>query len=157
MSTLLVDELYSGIVFSQKIKVSRNISLTHLRPWVYLHGTLATGDFQCRVLQGATVLKTQTINYVDINSAKTEAYAHGYIRFDFDSLILNRAQGEESTEYIFEFSMIYHTTDSSNYLGIVREWDASSATVYGAVDMNGDAINDQIEPCGYQIYEYRSY
>lgn len=156
MSTLIVEQLFDGVTFSQAIRVNRNVSVAHIRPWVFLNGTLADGDFQCRVLQGATGLAVATISYTDINAAKTEDYAHGYIRFDFDSLILHRNEGEEKTEYIFEFSMINHTTDPTNFLAICREWDIKSAIVYGDVDGNGDAVNDMVEPAGYEIYEYRS-
>lgn len=155
MSTLLIEPLFDGITFTQPIKVSRSLSIAHIRPWVYINGTLQDGQFQCRVLQGANELAIALINYTDINNAITENYAHGYIRFDFDSLILNLAEGEEKTEYIFEFSMVNHTSDGNNYLAIVREWDIKSAIVYGGVDLSGDAINDQIEPAGYEIFEYR--
>lgn len=156
MSTLIVDPLFSGIIFTQNIKVSRDISVAHIRPWVYLQGTLADGDFQCRVLQGGTELAVSTIPFTSINAAKTETYAHGFIRFDFESLILHRAEGEEDTDYTFEFSMINHTSDPVNYLGIAREWDVASAIVYGDVDGSGEPVNDQISPAGYEIYEYRS-
>lgn len=156
MSTLIVDPLFNGITFSQSVKVSRDVSVAHIRPWVYLNDALVDGDFQCRVLQGTTELAVVTIPYTDINTAKTETYAHGYIRFDFESLILHRAEGEEDTEYIFEFSMINHSTNPTNYLGVVREWDIASGIVYGDVDGNGDPVNDQISPAGYHIFEYRS-
>lgn len=156
MSTLLVDQLFNGTVFAQKIKVKRDVSVAHIRPWIFLPGILADGQFQCEVFQGATLLATSQIDYTDINAVKTETYAHGFIRFDFDSLILRLAEGESETEYIFKFSMQNHTTDTVNYLGIVREWDAKSAVLYGDVDTGNQATNDSIEPCGYQIYEYRS-
>jgi len=156
VSTLITETLIPGYTFDQPIKVIRSISVAHIRPWILINGTLADGDFQCRVLQGGTELAVATMNYTLINAAKTQDYAHGYIRFDFESLILNRAQGEESTEYVLEFSMINHTLDVSNYISIVREWDSKSAIVYGDVDGNGDAVNSIIEPNGYQIFEYRS-
>jgi len=155
VSTLIVDPLFNGITFSQSIKVSRDISVAHIRPWIYMNNVLVDGQFQCRVLQGATVLTTSIIDFAVVNAAKTENFAHGYIRFDFESLILRRAEGEEDTEYIFEFSMINHTSDPVNYIGIVREWDVTSGIVYGDVDGNGDPVNDQISPAGYHIYEYR--
>lgn len=156
MSKLVVEQLFNGVVFTQPIRVSRNISVAHIRPWIFLNGKLVDGDFQCRVLQGANELVVVTIPFADINAITVEDYAHGFIRFDFDSLILNRNEGEEKTEYIFEFSMINHTSDPNNFLSIVREWDIKSGLVYGDVDGNGDAVNDFIEPAGYEIFEYRS-
>lgn len=156
MSTLIIDPLFDGVTFTQPIKVSRNISIAHIRPWVYLNGTLQDGNLQCRVLQGVNVLTTVSIPYTEVNTAKTLNYAHGYIRFDFESLILFRNEGEEKTEYIFEFSMVDHTSDPNNYIAICREWDNKSAIVYGEVDINGEAVNDYVEPAGYEIFEYRS-
>ena len=157
MSTLIVEQLFTGITFTQPIKVSRSISVAHIRPWVFLNGTLADGNFQCRVLQGANVLAVSTIPFFSVNAVKVEDYAHGFIRFDFESLILHLNEGEEKTEYIFEFSMVGYTNDPTNYLSIVREWDIKSGITYGDVDLNGDAVNDQIEPAGYEIFEYRNH
>lgn len=156
MSTLLIEPLLNGTIFEQPIKVDRSVSIAHIRPWVYINGTLTSGVFTCKVFQGATELTSATINYTDINAAKTETYAHGYIRFDFDSLILNKDNGETKTEYILKFSMEGYVDDPSNYLGIVREWDAKSSIVYGSIS-GSSALNDYIEPAGYQIFEYRSF
>lgn len=152
MSTLIVEDLFTGIVFSQPIRVRRNVSISNIRPWIYINGTLTSGDLQCRVLQGANELAVSTINYVDINTVKTETYAHGFIRFDFESLILNKADQEPYTEYILEFSMINYIDDPSNYISIVRDWDGSAATLY-----NNSQTNDYIDPVGYEIFEYRSF
>ena len=157
MSTLIVEPLFDGITFTQNIKVSRTISVAHIRPWVYMNGTLGDGTFRCRVLQGGNELAVSDISYTDVNAAKTETYAHGYIRFDFDSLILHRAEGEEDTEYTFEFTMQGHTTDPINYIGICKEWDIKSGICYGDVDGQGEPVNDLISPAGYQIFEYRSH
>ena len=157
MSTLIVEPLFSGVTFTQNIKVDRSVSVAHIRPWVYIHNTLVDGDFQCRVLQGASELAVATINFADINLAKTETYAHGFIRFDFESLILHRAEGEENTDYIFEFSMINHTSNPTNYIGVVREWDLLSTIIYGDLNIAGDGpINSMVAPVGYDIFEYRS-
>jgi hypothetical protein len=156
MSTLIVDQLTDTLVVTQAIRVNRSVSIAHIRPWVYLQGTLADGSFRCRVYQGANLLATSLIPVADINAAKSQPYAHGYLRFDFDSLILHRQEGESDTEYIFEFGMVGHTLDNNNYLGIVREWDLKSSILYGAgLDTNNQAVNDQVEPYGYQIFEYR--
>jgi len=133
MSTLIIDEMYPGVEFAQTVKIFRDTNLAHVRPWIYLEGTLADGDFQLEVLQGANVLATSTINYVDINDAKTETYAHGFIRFDFDSLSLLVSEGNTDEEYIFRFSMINHTKDTSNYLAIARNWDIKIYPTYGDV------------------------
>lgn len=156
MSTLIVEQLMNGVTFEQPIKVKRTISIAHFRPWVLLHGTLASGQLQCKIRQGATVLSTKTIDYTLLNAAKTQAYAHGYIRFDFNGLVLGRAQGETETEYIVELSMVGYSNDFSNYVGVCREWESKSSLVYGDVDGFGNAVNSTVEPIGYQIFEYRS-
>lgn len=155
MSTLIVDELFPGVNFDQKVKIARNINVKHIRPWVYLRGTLPDGDFTLEVIQGATTLATSTINYTDINAAKTLTYAHGFIRFDFDSLALQVAEGNTEEEYTFRFYMNNHTEDQNNFLALVRNWDIKIYPAYGdAVD--GEGVNDMVEPAGLEIYEVRN-
>lgn len=154
MSTLLVDELFPGVVFSQKFKITRDVNISAIRPWVYLHGTLQDGDFQCEVKQGVNTLLTTTITAAEINAAKTETYAHGFIAFCFDALSLRITEGNVEEEYTVEFSMINHTLDSGNFLGIVRRWEDKTYPTYGTGVISGEAPNDSVEPAGLEIFEY---
>lgn len=155
MSTLLVDELKPGVVIEQKFKITKDISIAHIRPWVYLHGTLADGQLQLTVLQGATSLITIELDYTEINEAKIEPYAHGSLRLDFDNLILHVEEDQLETEYTLRFEMINHTFDSANFIGLVRRWEAKTYPTYGNGVSAGEAINDAIEPFGLEIYEYK--
>lgn len=150
MSTLLVDELFTGVTFEQNVQIEENVSIAFIRPWIYKHGVLTTGDLRCEVYDGATLLKTVTINYVDINAAVTETYAHGYIRFDMSPLALNLGTSESTHVYTFKFSMINYTDDSNSFIGICRDWDNPKYPIY-----NGPAANDSVKPCGLEIYAYR--
>lgn len=154
MSTLLVDEMYPGVQFEQLVKIDRNINIAHIRPWIYLHGTLADGDFKCEILQGTTVLASTTISSALINTTKTVSYSHGFLRFDFDALTLNVSEGNTQEEYKIRFSMINHTKDTNNFLGLVRNWDLKIYSTYGTGVTNNQAINDSVEPVGLEIYEY---
>ena len=154
MSTLIVDELNPGVVFSQTIKIKRNTLVRHIRPWIYKQGTLIDGDFKLEVYDGATLLATDTINYTEINSGITGTYAHGFIRFDFDPLQLNVPEINDEKEYILKFSMINSTLDTINFIAISRQYERKIYPTYGDVDGSGEAFNDMIEPCGVEIYEY---
>lgn len=150
MSTLLIDELYNGVTFSQTIRVHKSIQIAHIRPWIYKNGTLLTGQFRCEVYDGATLLKQADIDYADINDAFTLAYAHGYIRFDIEPLALNVYPTEAYHDYTLKFSMVNHTTDTSNYLAIVREWDDRKYDIFGTAP-----LNDTTEPMGFEIFNYK--
>ena len=154
MSTLMVDELYPGVQFEQEFKITRNTNLAHIRPHVYLHGTLVDGQLQVEILQGTTVLKTKTINFSLINAVKTETYAHGFLRVDFPSLQLNLDQGNTEQTYKVRFSMINHTLDLANFLGICRDWDLKIYDTYGSGVIGNQAPNDSVEPAGLEFYEY---
>lgn len=154
MSTLLIDELYPGVTFSQTIKVTRDMNVGHIRPWIYLQGNLVDGQLQLEVKDGATSLITKTLDYTLINAIKTETYFHGFIRFDFDSLPLRIPSGSEDKEYILEFSMINHTKDTTNFIAITRRWELKTYDTYGDVVSN-EALNDMVEPAGLEIYEYK--
>jgi hypothetical protein len=93
---------------------------------------------------------------VDINAAKTESFAHGFIRFDVEPLALNIPEGSPNKEYTLRFSMQNHTSDSNNFLGISRRWDIKVYDIYGAGVVNNQAPNDFVEPGGLEIYEYRT-
>ena len=155
MSTLLVDELYPGVTFAQPVRINRRVNLSAIRPWVYLNGTLADGEFRCVVKQGANILVTKDISYTDINTVKTEDYAHGFIRFDFDSLMLNVAEGNTYEDYTIEFSMVNHTRDTDNFLGIVRRWEDKTYPTYDGV--GGEALSDFLEPAGLELFEYSTF
>lgn len=156
MSTLLVDELFNGVTFSQTFKIFRDTNLSHIRPHIYLHNTLQDGQLQVRILEGATELVVKTIDYTLINAVKTLAYAHGFLRIDFDSLDLNIPEGSTEQEYIVEFSMINHTTDNNNFLGICRNWDLKIYDTYGTGVVDNQAPNDSVEPAGLEFYEYKA-
>jgi len=155
MSQLLVDELYDGVNFDQPVKIERNINVIHVRPWIYKQGTLVDGDFTCEVYDGATLLATATINFATINEAFTDDYAHGFMRFDFDSLALNIPEGSLDKEYTFRFYMNNHTTDVANFMSIVRRWEAKVYDTYGAGVVDNEAPNDAVEPAGIEIYNYK--
>lgn len=147
--------MFDGVVFNQVMRISRRQYIAHVRPWIYLHGTLADGQFQLEVLDGATVLGTYQIDYTLLNGVKVNDYFHGYVRFDTDGLMLNVPEGQTNKEYTFRFTMQNHTTDSGNFLGIVRTWENKIGITYGDVDGNNQAVNDSVEPAGIELYVYR--
>jgi len=155
MSTLLVDELWDGIVFEQPFLITKNTSIIHIRPWIYRHGDLLTGQFQVEVLDGATVLTTAQLGFAEINSAFTENYAHGYIRFDFDSLSLRIPEGSIEKEYKLRFSMVGYTNNTEGFLGIVRQYEAKIYPTYGTGVVGNEAPNDMVEPGGLELYEMK--
>lgn len=150
MSMLLIDELFTGVVFTQHIRLRKSIQIAHIRPWIYKHGTLADGKLRCEIYDGATLLKQIDINYTDFNAAFTQPYAHGYIRFDVEPLALNVYPTEEYHDYTLKFSMQDYTNDGSNYVAMVREWDDRKYEIFGDLP-----LNDALEPLGYEIYNYK--
>jgi hypothetical protein len=149
MSTLLIDELFTGVTFEQPIRLIKSSQFAYIRAWIYKNGTLANGNFQLQVYDGATLLKTVSIPYTDINSAIPLTYGHGYIRFDVSPLALNILPTESYHDYILKFSMQGYTDNANNYLAIVREWDNPKYSVVG-----GSPINDSEEACGLELYSY---
>jgi len=156
MSTLVQDKLEPGIIFPQKFKINRDLQVAHIRPWIYKQGTLVDGDLTCEVYENGTLLATSTINYQDINDAIIAPYFHGFIRFDFESLVLHLEEGQTESEYEVRFYMDNHTLDNSNFIAINRNWDLKIYNTYGPGVVSNQAINDMIEPAGLEIFEYRS-
>lgn len=151
MSTLLIDELKPGVVFEQTIRIYKSIGVAYIRPWVYKNGTLQDGQFRVQVYEGATLLKTVDVDYTEINTGIPSDYAHGYMTIKVDPLALNVDEDTEYVEYILKFSMVNHTLDNNNYIAICREWDDRKYPLFAA-----EPLNDFNEPCGYEIFAYRS-
>ena len=149
MSTLLVDELFPAVIFPQPFTIQKEMDCAFIRPWIYLHGTLVDGQLECRVKDGAEVLKTVTIDYTVINAVKTETYSHGYIRINLHPLMLKIPSGSAEKTYTMEFEMINHTRDTENFLGIVRSWDDP------LYDEDPAAPNDTASGCGFELYEFK--
>jgi len=155
MSTLLVDELYSGKEFNQPVKIDRSINVVYIRPWIYKQGQLQSGELVVEVYDGATKLAESSLSYTEINEGIPANYAHGFIRMQFDSLILRVPEGQLEKEYLLKFYMNNHVTNFNNFIGIVRRWEAKTYPTYGPGVVDGEAVNDFIEPAGLEIFNYR--
>jgi hypothetical protein len=153
--TLLIDELFNGIVFEQKFKIQRHISLAHFRPWMYKHGNLLTGNLTCEVWQDATMLKQVQIPYTTINTEIPGTYAHGQIRFDMDALQLNHNTLNEWTEYKVKVYMSNYTNSSQHFIGTVRRYELKFYDTYGTGVIANEAPNDMVEPLGFELFEYK--
>ncbi len=152
MSTLILDELYDGIVADQEVSLKRDHNLSHVRPWIYKHGTCTT-TLTLSVLQDGTVLAQSIITPAEINAEITEDYFHGFLRFDFDALSLRVAEGNTEEPYTFRLEGSGGT--DTNFVGIVRNWDLKIYDTYGDDVTDNQAVNDMIEPFGYELFEYK--
>jgi hypothetical protein len=151
MSTLLVDELFDGVEFTQVVRLHNSLSIAFVRPWIYKQGTLQDGQFQLRIYDGATLLKTVNIDYTEINAAITEPYAHGYIRFNTEPIVLSVGNDVLYYDYTLKFRMINHTTDEDNYIAICRDWEKTKYPIFGTLP-----DNDIHDPAGYELYGFRN-
>lgn len=156
MSTLLVDELKSGVIIEQPFKITRRTNLSHIRMWIYRHNDLLTGSLRLRIYDGATLLTEDTLTISEINAAFTQPYAHGFLRFDFDSLVLNIPEGSSEKEYKIKVEMIGHTTNPAAFIGLVRRYEAKTYPTYGTDVVNNESPNDTTEPFGLELFEYKT-
>lgn len=155
MSTLLVDELYNGIIVEQPFKITEEVNLAHVRMWIYRHDDLLTGTLQMQILDGADVLATASWGYTDINAAFDETYAHGFLRFDFDALVLRLPEGGTEKEFLIKVQMVGHTTAPTNFIGLVRAYENKIYDTYGTGVVDNEAQNDFVEPFGFELFEYK--
>lgn len=152
--TLVIDELFNGIVFEQNFRIKKSISLAHIRPWIYKHGVLASGNLTCEVMQGSDLLKTIQIPYTTINSEIPATYAHGQIRFDTNSLQLNHNTENQWTEYKLRFYMSGYI-NAPSFIGVIRRYELKFMETYGDDVINNEAPNDTVEPLGFELFEYK--
>lgn len=151
MSTILVDELFPGVVFTQKFKIPRRTNVKHIRSKIYKQGTLVDGVFVCEIKQNGNLLKRAEIDHSLINTIP-DTYAHGFIRFDFENVNLQIDEGQIEQEYQIDFYMDNHTEDLVNFIAISREYENPVYVRYGDVDGNNNAVNSSVESAGVEIY-----
>lgn len=149
--TLLVDELYDTVIIQQKFRTYKNFQLAHIRPWIYKHGNGQSGNLTCRVKIGSTLLKEVTIDSVTLNNAINGTYFHGYVRFDFESLLISHDSTNEYTEYILEYEFV-GTSDINNFYGMCRQFNNLLYPAYGDLDVFDEPKNSSISPFGYELY-----
>lgn len=150
MSILVIEQLFDGVVFDQPITIQRDTAIAHIRPWIMKFGTLLTGDLQIEVIQASTTLATKTINFSEIESAISDPYAHGFIRFDFDALNLRIGEGNTEETYTLRLKMINYTNNPTGYIALTRAWDVP---IYENTD---SPANDMVKAFGIEIYTYEN-
>ena len=153
--TLLVDELFDGITFTQKFRIDRTIQLAHFRPWIIKWGTPTDGDLVLQIYQGATMLKEVRLTATEINAELTSTYFHGQLRFDTSPLQLNHDRDAEFTEYEARLFTDGMTTDGNNFYGTIRRYEQKFYDTYGTGVTGGEAPNDMVEPLGFELFEWR--
>lgn len=151
--TLLVDELYPGIVFEQNFRINKTVSLAHFRPWMIKWGT-PDGQLVLQILQNDVVLKEVKLESADINAQITATYFHGQIRFDTDPLQLNHDRNQEWTYYTAKLFTENNTYDANNFYGTVRRYEKKFYDTYGTGVVDNEAPNDMVEPLGFELFEF---
>ena len=153
--TLLIDELFTGVVFNQPFRINKSCQSAHVRPWVYKHGNPPAGEMVLQILDSEhNILREARLGASAINLAAPLPYAHGPLRFDFPSLQLNHDRRQEFTEYTIRIFMDGYTSDSSNFYGLVRRYEQGYYPLYGdGLDETGQPLKSTISPLGFELYK----
>jgi hypothetical protein len=152
--TLLIDELWPGVVFEQPFRIQKSMSLYHVRPWVYKHGNPPAGEMVLQLMSGEYILREARIGAAAINSAAPLPFAHGPLRFDMNSLQLNHDRTQEFTEFKIRIFMDGYTADANNFYGVIRRYERPFYDIYG-VGFNPEEglIKDTVAPLGFELYK----
>jgi hypothetical protein len=151
--TLIIDELFQGVEVIQPFRITRSLQLVHIRPWVIKWGNPTGGNLVTELRQGDTLLKLINTPIDDIVAATTKTYGHGPLRIDTAPLQLNHDRRNENTEYIVKWYIDGATQDGSNFIGLIRRYEAQFYPTYGEDVVNGNAPNDMIQPFGLELFE----
>lgn len=137
MSTLISEFLTTGVTPTQEIKISKPITVTHVRFWVTILGPL-TEPVVAYIRDGATLLQTATITAAEINAIPGEQYKHGWLRFDFNCFL----GFEHDKLYTIE---IDHQ-DNNQVLMLNRTWDGPVYPIFNP------EISALAQPYGIEVY-----
>ena len=129
--TLVIDELFDGITFTQNFRINRTLQLVYFRPWIIKWDTPPAGEMVVQILYNAEVLKEVRLSAATINAAIPATYFHGQLRFDMEPLQLNHDRKQEFTEYQIKIFMDGYVTDSDNFYGLIRRREQKFYDTYG--------------------------
>jgi len=145
MSTLLADFFETDIPIEQRLRLRHGIDVHKIRMHVFKYGELLTGDLVIELLDGATVLKTTTYTYTELNTLIGIEYSHGFLSVIEDVRLGGRKSNESSHEYIVRATF----SGGHELLAWVMEYENPVIDLYGA---NQD--NDAFKPKDLEIYTW---
>lgn len=94
---------------------SKEIAMTHVRPYLYKHGSPA-GTVKVQILDSSQVLikETSTLTITDISTA---TYFHGFVRFELEMGLARE------TSYYCKLVTSGYSFAEANHLGWCRDYD----------------------------------
>ena len=152
MSTLVLDELYDGVIAPESFTTDRDLDVSAIRVHLYKHDT-STTELTLRIYQDAVLLDDSTVTAAELNTAIPETYSHGMVRFEFTNLALRLKEGESRTVYRWELEGTGGS--ETNFIGVVRIYENKIYLTTGEGVVNGEAPNDFVEPFHFEIFEYK--
>jgi hypothetical protein len=144
MSTLLGYFFHQNEPVSQKFKLVFGQNVYALRPHIFKNGELLDGNLVFELYDNATLLKTETFTYLELNEQIGNNYSHGFITWEVDTRLAGRINGESAHEY--ELRLTYTGSDPLK-LAWVMEYENLITTMYGS----GQA-NDAFKPRDLEIW-----
>ena len=150
MSSFVAYKLTNSESFTQSIRITRNSNIAHVRVRILKFDNQTSGQYVCKVIDSFNnVLKiSEVIDYTTINSIQG-TYAHGMMRFDFDSNIrLNHISTQNFTEYKIKFEKV-SGTDDLQYISVVKPLEDYMYEMYT------DNINEPKSCLDFEIFTYR--
>lgn len=151
--TLIIDELFGNKEVVQPFRINRSLQLAHVRPWAIKWGSPSGGNLVTEFYQGADLLKLINTPIADIVDAVDGTYGHGPLRIDTSPLRLNHNRKNAFTEYTIKWYISGSTQDASNFIGLIRRYEAKFYPTYGDDLVSGDAPNSMVQPFGFELFE----
>jgi hypothetical protein len=97
-----------------------------IRPHLYKHGLLTSGNLIFELYDGATLLKTSTMTYLQLNSFM-DSYSHGHLTWNTDLRLGGRRSGESSHEYTLALTW----TGADGAISWIMDYEGQHIQSYG--------------------------
>lgn len=152
MSTLVLDELYDGVIAPEIFTTDRDLDISAIRVHLYKHD-VSTTTLTLRVYQDTELLRESIVTPELMNECIPATYSHGMVRFEFDNLPLRLKEGESRTVYRWELEGTGGST--TNFIGVIRIYENKIYETTGLDVVNGEAPNDFVEPFHFELFEYK--
>lgn len=153
---LSITTINDAETISTTIRLERSFNIRAIRPRLFKNGS-PDGVLTLTIKDTGTTLASSTVALSALDAAQPDHF-HGYILFEFDSLVAKRDPEEAYLELTLELSLSGHTDDASNYISWCHNFSSDAfVDSYGTIPLEDDMTLEELthfSPYGLEIYGF---
>lgn len=153
---LSIYQLDNNETVSTTVRLDKTTTIGAIRLGLYKHDT-PDGTLTLALKDGATEIASQSVTMASLDAA-VGTYFHGYVKYEFDGVRLNKKGTETYKEITLEVTLTSHTDDDNNYIALQRQIEGAFVPSYGTIPYESDRSAEELthlQPFMVEIFELK--